>query len=126
MSEPLKGVVISHGELSSALIEAVRVITGDSDALIAVSNEGCGRDALGARVADAVGTHDCVLFVDLPGGSCLQAAVRCQRERSGVAVVAGVNLAMLLDFVHHRDVGAAEAAARAVEAGTRGIRQVGP
>lgn len=124
MSKGLKGVVISHGVLGSALVEAVRVITGDADALVAVSNEGCGRDALGARVADAVGTEECVLFVDLPGGSCLQAAVRCQRERSGIAVVAGVNLAMLLDFVHHRDVGAAEAAERAVQAGAKAIRQV--
>ncbi len=74
MSKALKGVVVSHGDVGSALVEAVHAITGDDHALVAVSNEGCSRESLGLLVSEAAGDGDCILFVDLPGGSCLQAA----------------------------------------------------
>lgn len=124
MSDALKGVVVSHGTVATALVDAVRAITGDADALVAISNEGCSRDSLGSLVAEAAGDGDCVLFVDLPGGSCLQAAMVFQRARPATAVVAGVNLAMLLDFVHHRDTGLAKAAARAADIGASTIKVV--
>ena len=124
MSEPLRGVVISHAGLAQALVEAVRAITGVSDALVPVSNEGCDQPALQQRIAEAMGQGPAVLFIDLPGGSCLTSAVRYARgEASGeVAVVTGVNLAMLLDFVFHRETTAAEAARRAADAGGKAIR----
>lgn len=123
MSEPLRGVVISHAGLAQALVEAVRAITGVSEALVPVSNEGCDQPALQQRIAEAMGTGPAVLFIDLPGGSCLTSAVRYARGGSGeVAVVTGVNLAMLLDFVFHRETTAAEAARRAAEAGGKAIR----
>ncbi len=124
MSDALRGVVVSHGTVATALVDAVRAITGDADALVAISNEGCSRDSLGSLVTEAVGDRDCVLFVDLPGGSCLQAAMIFQRGRPATAVVAGVNLAMLLDFVHHRDASLAEAAARAADIGASTIKVV--
>jgi len=37
-------------------------------------------------------------------------------------VVTGVNLAMLLDFVFHRDIAPEAAAQRAVDAGAKAIR----
>ncbi len=127
MNDALKGVVVSHGTVATALVDAVRSITGDADALVAISNEGCSRDSLGSLVAEAAGDGDCVLFVDLPGGSCLQAAMVFQRARPAIAiaVVAGVNLAMLLDFVQHRDTSLAEAAARAAAVGASTIKVVG-
>ncbi len=124
MSKTLKGVVVSHGDVGTALVAAVHAITGDDHALVAVSNEGCSRDSLGLLVSEAAGDGDCILFVDLPGGSCLQAAARFQREHSSTTVVAGVNLAMLLDFVHHRDAALSEATARAVKVGAGAIRLI--
>ncbi len=121
MSE-LRGVIVSHAALAQALVSAVAAITGLGDALVAVSNEGCDEAQLAARVSAAVGAGPAVLFVDLPGGSCLTGAVRLARGRSDLAVVAGVNLAMLLDFVFHRDVGPADAARRAADAGGRAIK----
>lgn len=119
---PTVGVIISHAEVAAALVGAVRTISGVSDALQAVSNEGCDPKALAQRIEEAIGERPAVLFVDLPGGSCLSSAVRLSRGRGERAVVTGVNLAMLLDFVFHREVPPAEAARRAVEAGSRAIR----
>ncbi len=124
MSEPLRGVVVSHGSLAQALVDVVTKITGEADAFVAVSNNGLSPGALCKEVARAVGTGPAVVFVDMPAGSCLQATLTELRERSDVAVVAGVNLPMLLDFVYQRDASAHVAAERAVDRGTRAIKSV--
>jgi mannose/fructose-specific phosphotransferase system component IIA len=124
MSEPLKGVVVSHAALASGLVDAVRQITGEGDNLIPISNEGCDSGLLATRLKEAIGEDPAVVFVDLPGGSCLQAAIRHQRSSTGVAIVAGVNLAMLLDFIYQRGLTPGEAARRAVEQGGRAVRAV--
>lgn len=122
MSEPLRGVVVSHAAVAESLVRAVGAIAGLADALAPVSNEGCDAADLAARVAAAVGTGPAVIFVDLPGGSCLTSAVRLAQGRADLAVVTGVNLAMLLEFVFHRDLDPAAAARRAAEAGGRAIQ----
>jgi len=122
MSEPLRGVIVSHAAIAQALVSAVTVITGIDGALVPISNEGCDNDALGERLRQAVGERPAVLFVDLPGGSCLTNSIRYAKQHADIAVVTGVNLAMLLDFVFHRDVPPAEAARRAVDAGAKAIR----
>jgi mannose/fructose-specific phosphotransferase system component IIA len=123
MSERLKGVVVSHAALAQGLVDAVRQITGEDD-LIPLSNEGCDSGLLASRLKDAIGDAPAVVFVDLPGGSCLQAAMKHQRGAPSVSIVAGVNLAMLLDFIYHRDLSPVEAARRAVEQGGRAVRAV--
>jgi mannose/fructose-specific phosphotransferase system component IIA len=118
----LRGVIVSHAAVAQALVAAVTAITGIEGALTPVSNEGCGSEALAERLSQAVGKGPSVLFVDLPGGSCLTSAARYAKQHADVAVVTGVNLAMLLDFVFHRDVTPAAAARRAVDAGAKAIR----
>jgi len=122
MSDPLRGVIVSHAAVAEALLTAVAAITGVNDALVPVSNDGCDTGALTERLIRAIDGRPAVLFVDLPGGSCLTSSVRLARGRADVAVVTGVNLAMLLDFVFHRDLTPADAARRAAEAGSRAIR----
>jgi len=122
MSEPLRGVIVSHAAVAQALLAAVAAITGVSDALIPVSNDGCDSGALAERLIAAIDRKPAVLFVDLPGGSCLTTSVRLAKGKADVAVVTGVNLAMLLDFVFHRDLAPADAARRAAEAGSKAIR----
>jgi len=121
MSE-LRGVIVSHAAVAQALVAAVKAITGIDGALTPVSNEGCGTEALAERLSQAVGQGPAVLFVDLPGGSCLTSSARYAKQHADIAVVTGVNLAMLLDFVFHRDIPPAEAARRAVDAGGKAIR----
>lgn len=122
MSEELRGVVVCHGGLAGALVEAAEQISGLSGALIPVSNTGCDRDTLEDRLLAAVDRQPAVVFVDLASGSCLFAVLKRLRAEPSVKVVTGVNLAMLVDFVFHRSLSPAEAASHAVAAGEKSIR----
>jgi len=55
MSEPLRGVIVSHAAVAQALRAAVAAITGIGDALVPVSNDGCDSGALTTRLAEAIG-----------------------------------------------------------------------
>jgi mannose/fructose-specific phosphotransferase system component IIA len=123
MSELARGIVVAHGSLANALVQEVERISGQAGVLTAVSNEGCGREEIERRVAEAAAGGPAVVFVDMPCGSCFFAAMRAARERSDVRVVTGVNLPMLLDFVHNRALPPEDGAARAAGKGTDAIRQ---
>ena len=118
----LQGVVVCHGALAGALVDAVEQVSGVRGALVAVSNSGCDRGRLEERIVAAVGDRPTVVFVDMASGSCLIATLAQLRTRPDVKVVTGVNLAMLVDFVFHRSLSPQEAATRAVAAGEKSIR----
>jgi mannose/fructose-specific phosphotransferase system component IIA len=124
MSEEARGIVIAHGSLAAALVAEAERIGGESGALIAVSNSECGPEEIERRVAEAVNGRPAVIFVDMPCGSCFFAAMRVARGRGDVRVVTGVNLPMLLDFVHNLALPPADGASRAVGKGSDAIRQV--
>ncbi len=121
MSEGLRGVVVCHGRLAAALIEAAEGITGVKGVLVPVSNTDCDRGALETRILEAVDRRPTVVFVDLASGSCLIATLARLRGRADVKVVTGVNLAMLVDFVFRREQPLDIAAERAVAAACRAI-----
>jgi len=123
MTAPLVGVVVGHGAVAQALVGAAEEISGVRGALIPVTNSGADRAALERRVIDAVGANRAIVFVDLPSGSCLVAAMRGLPLRENVRVVTGVNLVMLLDFLFHREEEIAEVSRRAAEAGARAIAE---
>src|SRR5829696_1713164 len=122
MSDELRGVVVCHGSMAGALVQAAEQISGVEAALIPVSNTGCDRDTLEQRVLAAVDRRPAVVFVDLSSGSCLFAVLNRLKSEDSVRVVTGVNLAMLVDFVFHRTLSPVEAAARAVTTGQASIR----
>lgn len=117
----LTGVVVGHGQLAQAMIGAVEQIAGQDTGLSAVSNADCDRGALEARILAAVGAGPALVFIDMPSGSCLFAAMRQLQSVPGVRVVTGVNLAMLLEFVFHRDDTVDEAALHVAEVGARAV-----
>jgi mannose/fructose-specific phosphotransferase system component IIA len=121
MSDDLRGVVVCHGGLAAAMVDAVEEICGIHDVLVPVTNTGCDRASLRQRLAEAIDGRRVVVFVDLPTGSCLMAALQEVREISGVRVVTGVNLPMLLDFVFRLNESPDDAADRAVEMGAQSI-----
>lgn len=122
MSEELRAVVVCHGRLAGALVDAAEQISGVTGALLAVTNTGCDRGTLEERVEAAVGDGPALVFVDLASGSCLFAVLNRLRANARAKVVTGVNLAMLVDFVFHRTLPLDEAAARAAIAGGKAIR----
>jgi PTS system mannose-specific IIA component len=122
MSEPVVGLVVSHATLAEGLVQSVRQIAGaEADALRALSNEGCGPEALQKSVRDALGDGPGIVFTDMPSGSCAFAARRLTLDRDDTAVVCGVNLPMLLDFVFHRDLPLPELVDRLVSKGKSAI-----
>ena len=122
MSEGLRGVVVCHGTLARGLVDAVEQISGITGVLVPVSNTGCDRGTLEQRVTDAIAGMPSLVFVDMPSGSCLFAVMRDVKDAASVRVVTGVNLAMLIDFVFHRDESPDEAAHRAETTGRGAIR----
>jgi PTS system N-acetylgalactosamine-specific IIA component len=93
-------VVAAHGDLAAGLVSAVAQITGQGALLAAMSNRGRGPAELEAELRALVDAAPVrAVFTDLPGGSCTMAARRVQRDRPGLALATGVNLAALLDFV---------------------------
>ena len=123
MSGPaIRGVVVAHGPMATAMVDAVRRIAGDrADALVPVSNDGKGPDELRNELETLVGDERAVVFTDLLAGSCGMAAMSSCRNRERRAVVAGVNLPMLLDFVFHRELPLEEVVERVVEKGRKAI-----
>jgi mannose/fructose-specific phosphotransferase system component IIA len=127
-AEPLGGVIVTHGELGAALLDAAARIAGPSVGVVALSNTGRSRDALIEAVRREVaklGPRGGLILTDVTGGSCTQAALFvAAREAVGpVHVVTGVNLPMLLDFLHNR--GTCEPKALAERLVARGQASIG-
>ena len=126
MSEAVSGIVVAHADLAEALVRAVERISGVSDALVPISNEGLGPEELCARVETALGDGPTVIFADLGRGSCATASRRVAGDTFGVAVISGVSLPVLLDFVFHRNMELGELTARLVERGRAELSRNGP
>jgi mannose/fructose-specific phosphotransferase system component IIA len=120
-----RGIVVAHGVMAQGLVDAVRCIAGaGADSLTAVSNDGMSPPDLRAKLEELAGDGRVVVFADLLSGSCGMAAMVSVRDRNTRAVVCGVNLPILLDFVFHRDMPLEELVPRLVDKGRDGIRRL--
>ena len=100
-------LIVTHARLGAALLDAAGTITGPVEGVAMLSNEGLSRDALVAAVGErlaAFGTRGGIVFADVAGGSCAQAALTAAAlvAPGPVRVLCGVNLPMLLDYLHNR------------------------
>ncbi|MDX2183641.1 MAG: hypothetical protein SFW08_06650 [Gemmatimonadaceae bacterium] len=94
-----RAVLAGHADVAHGLVSAVQVIAGRGDRFVPLSNAGHGADTLLAALRALVADEGAqVIFTDLPAGSATLAARRLQREQPTLTVVAGVNLAALLEF----------------------------
>ena len=123
MTNGMKAVVVAHGDLALGLVTAATRIAGtEAGVLTPISNEGKGPDELREAILAVVGDGPAVVFTDLGAGSCTLAARVSCRGRTGVCVVTGVNLPMLLEFVFHRDLDLPELVTRLEEKAHSGIQ----
>lgn len=118
----VRGIVVAHSELARALIGAVERIAGSEEgALVPLSNEGLGPEAIREKLDELVGEGPAIVFADLREGSCGLAARQVCLGGGTRAVITGVNLPVLLDFVMKRHLPLDELVPRLVERGRAAI-----
>ncbi len=104
-----QGILLTHGPVGDAMIEAVRTIMGIDEGLYALSVTNMSITEIASRLRALVKTpagdeEDGVLIMaSLRGGSCWNVAVGIAKEFPGIKVLSGVNLAMVLSFVTKRE-----------------------
>jgi PTS system N-acetylgalactosamine-specific IIA component len=114
----IKAIVAGHGTFAEGMLSAIEQITGRTDVFIGVTNRDLSAQGVESLIKDVLSqSGSTVIFTDLPAGSCTMAARRIQREQPTVAVVTGVNLATLLDFVFHAESGDVNAVEHAANKG---------
>ena len=121
-SAALRGIIVAHGDMAHGLVTAVRHITGaEEGVLVPITNRECSPDELSGRITAALEGGPAIVFTDLQTGSCGFAARRLTRDRDDIAVIGGVNLPLLVDFVMHRDMEPAALVERLIEKGRGSI-----
>jgi mannose/fructose/sorbose-specific phosphotransferase system IIA component len=120
-------LLAGHGAMAPGLVSAVEVILGPQEACVAVAladddSPERFQERLGEAVDGIDGGAGVVVLADLPGATPFSSAARLAHARSGVEVVSGVNLPMLLEVLTQRDGQSLdEVAATAADAGARGV-----
>jgi len=120
------GVVVAHASLAGALVAAAERISGIEGGLVPISNENRTPENLLEAVTRAIDGRPAILFTDLGSGSCGFVCRSIGRTRTDVAVVTGVNLPMLLDFLFHRELSPLELSLRVAEKGRADARAYPP
>jgi mannose/fructose-specific phosphotransferase system component IIA len=123
-------LLVMHGELAQALLNAARKVYDDVSGVRVLSNEGLDKAQIEEKVAVEVAdwSEGGLVLTDFWGGSCHLCAMSAVRGHPHILLLTGVNLPMLLDYLHNRDrFGVEELAERMLQRGRENIRtQRGP
>jgi mannose/fructose-specific phosphotransferase system component IIA len=98
-------IITGQGDLPRALLEAARAIVPDTEGVSTLSNLECPVGELRSRLEQAImdlPQGDVVVFADMFGSSCANAGLEAKRSHPHIAVLSGMNLAMLVRFLYHR------------------------
>ncbi len=104
-------LLVMHADLGAALLHAAGQVYGPCEDLPVLSNEGLSRAALEHAIAGKVAGWSAggLVLTDFWGGSCHLCGLAAARACGGataageIVVVTGLNLPMLLDYLHNRD-----------------------
>lgn len=118
-------LLVMHADLAEALLHAASAVYGPIEGIEVLSNSGLSREALEARIAEQVThwRHGGLVLTDFWGGSCHTCGLKATRGRGEILLLTGVNLPVLLDYLHNRDrFTASELAERLQTKGRESIR----
>lgn len=124
MSARVPVLLVTHADLAASLLRAAERVYGPIDDVEVLSNEGLSREALERRIEAVVSSwsRGGLVLTDFWGGSCHTCGATAARGR-GVVVLTGLNLPILLDYLHNRDGhGVDELAERLQHKGRESIR----
>lgn len=123
-------LLVTHADLSSAMLRAAERVYGPIEDVSTLSNEGLSRDALEGEIENRVKDWSAggLVLTDFWGGSCHLCGISAARARTGdpgaeIIILTGINLPTLLDYLHNRDrFGTLELAERLRSKGQESIR----
>jgi len=123
-------ILISHGDLGAALLQAAEMIAGPAEATQVVSlYPGEAPETFGEKLEAAlaeVGGQEVLILIDLFGGTPYNLAVRYVLQ-DNVECVTGANLPMLLEVLMSRDTASlSELADSITQAGQESVKNLGP
>ncbi len=99
------GIVVTHGRLAEELVRTAELIVGEQEELYAVSGSDLCDESVIGKIREILARRDnanVIVFVDYFGGSCCINSVRAVEGETGIKVVSGVNLPVLLAFATKR------------------------
>lgn len=118
-------LIVTHADLGQALVRAAEKVVGTVEGVTLLSNEGRSRADLEQAIEALVQGWSAggLLLTDFWGGSCHTCGASAARRHGEVVIVTGVNLPLLLDYLHNRDrMGPADLAERLQLKGRESIR----
>ena len=98
-------LLVMHSDLGAALLRAAAAVYGPVEGVEVMSNEGLSRDVLEQRIEEQVAgwKEGGLILTDFWGGSCHLCGISATRGQGDIAVITGLNLPTLLDYLHNRD-----------------------
>jgi mannose/fructose-specific phosphotransferase system component IIA len=98
-------LLVMHSDLAGALLRAASSVYGAVDDVEVMSNEGLSRETLEERIEERVSgwTQGGLILTDFWGGSCHLCGISATRGHGDIAVITGLNLPTLLDYLHNRE-----------------------
>lgn len=100
----IEGLIIGHSNIGEAVMNVLKSISGSSNNMSFLSNDGLSTKELVQKIKDVSATareNGLFIFVDIYGGSCWQAAKMAKFKRSHI--ITGFNLPMLISFINKRE-----------------------
>lgn len=101
------GIVLTHGHIGTALINAAESILGEIDNIHALSTRGLSLLDINTKLKQIVSTENweggTIIMASLMGGTCWNSGVGLARHLPNIEVISGVNLTMLISFLSKRD-----------------------
>ena len=102
----IAGIVLTHGPIAPAIIEAANAIVGEAKKIFSLSTSGSSLRTVIEKLEKLITSQKLdqgvIIMASLKGGTCWNSAVAVSKKFSNVEVVSGVNLNMFVSFITKR------------------------